>query len=157
MRNVLLASMLVASAATTAAQPTRPPLTAAEFALQAVSERPRTYASFCIASNPAMKVGFERALSDLSMRVQDIGKSLLASEPFEPLTHKTVPQILVDAFEEQNGELLSQLKATNAAPSCARFLANVDRIDGDLLKAGVMQALSSVQAALAAIEKGMLK
>jgi hypothetical protein len=79
----LLAAIAVVSVTASAAQPAKTSLMAGEFALQAVSERPRAYATFCIASNPALKVGFDRALADLGKRVQDIGTSLLASEPFE--------------------------------------------------------------------------
>jgi hypothetical protein len=158
----LLLAASIAPGVALAADPIAQPPTAGEFALKVVAERPRAYATVCVAKIPAMKADFDRALLNLSMRVENTGRPLLTSEPFSSLNKTGVPKVLVDYMTELNDELVGsvdrQLKDVDVPQTCQQFLSNLNKnFDGELLKAQIASALAGVQTALAAIEKGMLK
>jgi hypothetical protein len=131
--------------------------TAGEFALQAVAERPRAYATVCVSKRPSMKADFDKALGDLRKRVQAIGAPLLKSDRFKSLNRTPPPKEIVEALAELNNELLAQIKDADADRDCPKFLSNLALLDGELLKSGVMQSLAAMQGGLAAIERGVVK
>ena len=125
---------------------------ASEVALSMILERPRAYQNVCVAKDPSMRPGFEAALMDLRARVETIAKPLLASGQFSSLNRVLAPRELIEAVQEQNAALERQISGADPARDCPMFLANIARIDGEILRGGVQQVLSGMQQTLAAMK-----
>jgi hypothetical protein len=149
--------ILVVIQATIAGEPQQAKMTAGEYAVFAIAERPRTIASICASKAPGMKDDFDEAIAELQFRVERAAKSLLATETFSSLNHAAAPKVMMDAMGAETEKQKALYKDVDPMMDCPKFLANIRRIDGEFLEAGVAQTLAGMKTLLAAEKAGMIK
>ena len=141
---VALAIILSASVAS-AAETAWPKNSASGLSIFVTLLRYRIYADHCSANVPQLKPRFESLIENLSNRIQEISKDLLASSEFEDMKDKPVPTEIVDAFKDSFDDTRHNFERRDAASICPKTLQNLGEVDNESLKSGLTETLTAVQ------------
>lgn len=147
-----LATVLTISVAT-AAEAVWPKNSASEISTFATILRFQIYADYCSGEIPQLEAKFNSLMENLSIRIQSISISLLASDEFKGMKDKLVPVEIIDALKHSFHDVTHNVERLDAASMCSKTLQNFGEMDNEALKSALTANFTAVQNMSQKLEK----
>lgn len=151
-KSLLIAFALTASHVS-AADTVWPKHSASDLSTFVTLQRFRIYADHCSVRVSGLKPKFDELMAELTIRIEDLSKGLLASEAFRDMKDKPVPAEIIFALKDSLEDTEHNFERQDAASSCPGKLRSLGEMDRESLKSDLKENFAAIQNMIRSLEK----